>query len=811
MKDTISRRDFTQLVSVAASAAALSGCSSNRLFGTSAAEDEWQARAEAWVATACLQCEGGCGVWARVVDGAVVKLEGNPFHPLNRGRLCALGQAALQQIYSPDRITGPMRRDKHYNKWSHVSWDEAIGTITAELKALREQRRSYSLVVFDGYHPGLMRKLLSRFCEAYGTPNHIVTTPVDGTVVANALSQGIDDRFAYDFENTNYVLSFGCSLLDGWRNGVAAAHAYGFLRQERAGAKAKLVQIERRFSTTAARADEWLPINPGTEGALALALAYVIIREGLYDRQFVDNYTFGFDDWIDSLGQSHMGFKTLVLKDYRPDDVADLTGVPLDAIIRIAKEFASSRPAIAIADENATHYSNGTYNALAIHSLNALLGSIEVKGGVLLSEPIPFKELPAVEQDEVARDGARMPRIDLPPSARMGDACSLDAIPGNILKANPYDVGTIFFCNSNPVFSARAQKDFQRALQKVPLVVSFSSFLDESAERADLVLPDHSMLEKWIDAPAPPLFGTPTVAVAQPAIKPLYDTMHTGDCALKIANAVSPGTFPWSDYQALLAFAAEGLHEAERGAVFSDSSEEAYTRELQERGWATKEASQSEDFWQALTEKGGWSGLVREYGRWGKAFQTQSTKFEFFSQRLRDRLETTARDKNTSLNALLEEMKVAARGDSVFLPHYEPIEATVAENDFPYLLNPFSLGTMNGSSGNNPSVQEIAGAHMNVQWNSWAEINPGTAHSLNILDGDEVWIESSRGRIKTEARLYAGAMPNVINVPCGFGHSALGRWAKDVGANPNSILEIAEDGLSGLPATFSTRVKVYKA
>jgi anaerobic selenocysteine-containing dehydrogenase len=811
VKDTISRRDFTKLVSVAASAAALSGCGTNKLLGTSVAEEEWQPRAESSIATACLQCEGGCGVSARVVDGAVVKLEGNPLHPLNRGRLCALGQAALQEIYSPDRIKAPMRRAKGSNQWSQISWDEAIGTITTELNKLRDQRQSHSLVVFDGYYPGLMGKLLSRFCEAYGTPNHIVTTPIDGTVVAHSLSQGIDDRFAYDFENTNYVLSFGCGLLDGWRNRVAAARAYGFLRQERAGAKAKIVQIERRFSTTASRADEWVPINPGKEGALALAIAYVIIREGLYDRQFVEDYTFGFDDWTDSLGQSHMGFKTLVLQEYRPDDVAEATGVPVDTIIRIAKEFASNRPAIAIADENATHYVNGTYNALAIHSLNALLGSIEVKGGVLLAEEVPFKELPPLEQDEVARDVVRMPRIDLPASARVCDACSLDAIPGNILKAQPYNVNAIFFCNSNPVFSARAREDFGRALRNVPLVVSFSSFFDESAEHADLVLPDHLMLEKWIDAPAPPMFGTPAVAIAQPAIKPLYDTMHTGDCVLKIASTMSPGAFPWSDYKELLAFGAEGLHESERGAVFSEPSEEAYTRELQERGWDTNEASQGEDFWQALTEKGGWSGLVREYGRWGKAFQTPSTKFEFFSQHLKDKLETTARDRNLSLNALLDEMRIAARGDTVFLPHHEPIVSTVAESDFPYLLNPFSLATMNGSSANIPSVQEVVGAHVNVEWNSWAEINPATARQIGVSDADEVWIESSRGRIKTEARLYAGAMPNVINVPSGFGHTALGRWAKDVGANPNSILEIAEDGLSGLPALFSTRVKVYKA
>lgn len=811
MKDTISRRDFTKLVSVATSAAALSGCAANKLVGTSVTKDEWQPRAESSIATACLQCEGGCGVSARVVDGAVVKLEGNTLHPLNRGRLCALGQATLQQLYSPDRIKGPMRRAKGSNEWTNISWDEAIGTISTQLRELRDQRQSHTLVIFDGYHAGLMRTLLGRFCEAYGTPNHIVTNPFDGTLVANGLSHGIDERFAYDLENTNYLLSFGCGLLDGWRNEVAAARAYGFLRQERAGAKAKIVQIERRFSTTASRSDEWIPINPGAEGALALALAYVIIREGLCDDQFIQNYTFGFDDWSDPLGQSHLGFKTLVLQQYRPDDVTEITGVPVDVIIRLAKEFATTKPAIAIADDNATHYTNGTYNALAIHALNALVGSIEVKGGVLLPEAVPLKELPSPEQDELARDAVRMPRIDLPATSRVCDNCSLDAIPANMLEGRPYKANAVFFCSSNPVFSARAQEGFRQALPKVPLVVSFSPFLDETAEHADLILPDHVMLEKWMDAPAPPLFGAPVITVAQPAIKPLYNTRHTGDCILKLGSVISASAFPWADFKELLAFAAEGLHESERGAVFSEPSEEAYTRELQERGWDTNESSQIEDFWQALTEKGGWCGLVREYGRWGKAFQTSSKKYEFFAQRLRDKLETTARDKNVSLNALLDEMKIEARGDLVYLPHHEPIKATVSENDYPFQLNAFNLGMMNAGSANLPAVQEVVGAHVNVQWDSWAEINPATGRRLGIADGEEIWIESPRGKIKTGARLYPGTMPNLVNVPCGFGHSALGRWAKDIGANPNEILEIAEDSLSGLPANFSTRVKIYKA
>ena len=152
---------------------------------------------------------------------------------------------------------------------------------------------------------------------------------------------------------------------------VRMLRVYGYLRQERPGPKAKIIQIESRFSATAAKADEWVPINPGTEGALALGIAYILIREGLYDRPFVDSRTFGFEDWKDSDGKTHVGFKKLVLQEYNVDAVARVTGVPVATVLRIAKEFATHRPAIAVGQMAST---NALYSLMAVHALNALVG-----------------------------------------------------------------------------------------------------------------------------------------------------------------------------------------------------------------------------------------------------------------------------------------------------------------------------------------------------------------------------------------------------------------------------------------------------
>ena len=818
ISEPMNRREWIKITASAVSGIALSSCTARNLIPISSVEEDWPDYTEKWIASACLQCDGGCGVLARVIDGRVTKLEGNPLHPVNRGRLCPLGQAGVQLLYNPDRIKAPMKRvgGKGADKWVRLGWDEAIQTVADHLAELRQRDEPHSLAVFDGSPRGLMRNLLQRFCDAYGTPNHIDTTQPDAMTLANELAQGLREPFVYDLEGTEYVLSFGCGLLDGWRSPVGVARAYGYLRQERPGPKAKLVQIERRFSATAARVDEWVPINPGTEGALALAIAYVLIREELYDRDFVRDYTFGFEDWKDEQGESHLGFKSLVLGDYRPDDVSGITGVPVDAIIRLAKEFAQSKPALAIADANATGYSNGTYTTLAIHALNALKGNIDLPGGVLVQEPVPFKPWPEITKDSAAQRGGNMPRIDAGMAGTMGLLASpIEEISENIANAKPYPVRAAFFYNSNPLFSTRLDSQFRRALETVPLVVSFATFLDETAEHADLILPDHLYLEKWEDRIAPPLSGTPALGLAQPAIEPLYDTMHTGDFFLKLSAAMGgtiAETLSWADFKDVLKSSVQGVYEAERGAVFTEPPDEAYLREMQQRGWATNEFGSYDEFWDRMVEKGGWSGLYHSHGRWGKVLNTPSHKFEFFSQKLKAELESRARITAKSTDSLLEDLSIEARGDRVFLPHFEPIKTQLADSDYPLYLNPFSsLALASANGANLPWVQETAGDHFGVKWDSWAEINPATATELGIEDGDQIWIESQRGKITTKARLYPGAMPDVISVPAGLGHKALGRWAKGRGANPSSIIDLDNDGLSGSPAWFSTRVKVYKA
>jgi menaquinone reductase, molybdopterin-binding-like subunit len=813
MKRDFGRRNFLKLMAAASAGLATPACSFSRL--APAGVEEWPAGTEEWITSSCAMCEGGCGILARVVDGALVKLEGNPAHPVNRGRLCAVGHAALQLLYSPDRIRAPLKRvgGKGEDQWVKITWSEAIDSLSAFLNELRQKDEPHSLVLFHTQKRGLTRLLLERFCQSFGTPNLIDAGPVDGMKLAYHFMHGVDQSFGFDLQNSHYVLSFGCELLDGWRSPVYAARSYGQLRQERSGGPAKIIHVGRRFSVTAARADQWIPVNPGTEGSLALAIAYVLIREETYDRDFVENFTFGFHDWQDPQGRTRPGFRRLVLQKYRPDLVSELTGVPVETIIRVAKDFASNRPAIAIADENSTGYPDGTYTAMAVHALNALSGAIEVPGGVVMEDQTPFKTLD-VDLDATALKGLARPPIDFDDSRPSWSGRSLESIPRNILEQTSYRVKGIILHHTNLLFDSRIGDQFQRALAEVPLVVSIASFMDESTRQADLILPDPLYLEKWVDVVAAPISGIPVVGLARPVVKPLYDTMHCGDLLLALTREVGGAvarSFPWDDFRDFLKFSLQGVFESRHGALFTDPIREAYARELQKRGWQTGEIREYDEFWEALTRQGGWWGLYHEYGRWGKAFYTPSHKFEFHSRKLETALENEADLKRKSLAAVLKELGVTASVEEAFLPNCQPPAVPAPEDAFQLYLNPFRVPVLtSAASANLPWLQEVVGRHLNVSWDSWLEINPQTARQAGISEGDWIYLESSRGRVRVRARLYPGAMPNVVNLPWGLGHRGLGRWAEGRGVNPNSLIELSNDALSATPAWFSTRVRIYK-
>jgi len=489
---------------------------------------------EKWVPSVCRQCQGGCGILVRTIGDRAVKIDGNPLHPINRGRLCARGQAGLQLLYNPDRIQGPLARkgERGEDAWESITWDEALATLEEKLKTLRSKKQPESLVMLSGSRQGLAGMATSRFMEAYGSPN-LITLQNDrsrGLIPAIELMQGSQAGITYDIEDANYILSFNSGLLEDHWSPVQLYQAYGKFRRGRKEFRGKLVQVETRLSVTGAKADQWLPVNPGTEGILAMGIASALIIEKRYDEQFLREKTFGFEDWTDSKGILHPGFKSLVIQEYPLEQVEKTTGVPRDTIPRIAREFANLGPAIAIGNDASGVGNPGIYNRMAIHALNALVGNFQKDGGIRSNAKAPDISFEPYTRDAIAKQGLSKLRIDGKGQGRYSLAGDLpENLPDHILEHPSDPVEILLLHHANALYDSTEPKRLQAALKEVPFIASFSSFMDETTQYADLILPDSTYLEKWDLDSTYTLKGNPVVNVSRPVLPPVFDTRDTAE------------------------------------------------------------------------------------------------------------------------------------------------------------------------------------------------------------------------------------------------------------------------------------------
>lgn len=771
----LSRRSFLKLAGASAATIALYDLGLKGDLFHLLAENEWGNRStsepiqQRWAPTVCRVCPAGCGILVRMVGERAVKIEGNPRHPLNQGKICPRAQAALQVLYDPDRLRVPKlqaARERGSGRWQDITWDEALTQVADHLKKL--EGLPHTLLFLHDAPPGHMRDLIQRFCQGYGSPNAVATDGLDAERLAHRLTQGWFDLAAHDWENTAYVLFFGGSFLEDWQPQVHMLRAYSYLRRGRPDHRARIVQVSPRFSVSAAKADEWVPLLPGRQGALALGMAQVIVRERLYDRAFVTNHCEGLDE-----------FAALLNERYTPETVAGLTGVPAETIKRLAREFAAlHRPAVAVAGRGLGEGTNAVFDHVAIHALNALVGSVDAPGGTLRPRRLPFTDwdpaLPDVEHPRL--DGAGTPTYPLAVNAPR-------TLPERILTDDANIPQILFLYEVNPLFEGPDAARWRDALARIPFIVSFSSFEDETTRYADLVLPNHTFLEQWVDGIPPGGMGRPILGLGRPAVDPLYDTRHTGDVLLSLAQAVGGSlaeALPWADYESLLRFRLRGLYEAGEGTIRADSFDE---------------------FWTLLEGWGVWTGDRYTYGQWDEVLTTPSGRFQFRLDQLKE-----------VLDASTNNLGLTVQGDAQTLPHYEPPRFAGDEAEYPFHLVPYRLMADAGCRAPNaPLLWELYGLHLKEMWQNWVEINPETAHDLDIADGDQVWVESPQGRIQLKARVYEGVMPDAVNIPVGGGHTAGGRWAERVGGgNVAELVAPQVDPLAGTVAWCGTRVKIYK-
>ncbi|MBF0452829.1 MAG: molybdopterin-dependent oxidoreductase [Candidatus Magnetomorum sp.] len=495
------------------------------------------------VNSVCTLCPGGCGITVRKSGDRAIKIDGRNDHPINKGGICMLGLSGLQLLYGSTRIQTPLKRvgKRGENKFKPISWGEALSLVQESLQTLRDEKKTKELACILGAQ-GVVADLFGRFFQTFGSPNIFkMQTAEDISAAGLKLMQGESSSIAYDFDNADYILSFGSGLMDGWGAPGKMFQAHGQRKSSLKQSSVRFVHIDTRLSNTAAKADTWLSVKPGTEAVLALGMAQYIIQENLYNSSFIKQYTNGLD-----------AFKDLLDKNYTPQKAAGITGLDEEIIRFLAKDFTQAKRAVAVFGRGSLESPGSVQEFMAIHALNALVGNINETGGVWAKPTVETNNWIAAALDDIAIKGLNEKCID-------PDAKDVSNRPHRLIdaigKTKESPISMLWVAGANPLYQLSDQTSVQKAFEKIPMIVSFSSFMDETAVQSDLILPDHLYLEKCAEIMTPPGIQKPIISLLKPVVNPLFNTKHTGDVIISLAQKMGgsiAGAFPWSTYEECL-------------------------------------------------------------------------------------------------------------------------------------------------------------------------------------------------------------------------------------------------------------------
>jgi thiosulfate reductase/polysulfide reductase chain A len=465
------------------------------------------------IPSACMMCPASCGILGYLEYGKVVKIGGNPLDPNSRGRLCAKGIAGLNHLYNPDRVPFPVRRigRRGEGRWKQISWDEAFQEISLRLKTLQAERQHHDLIIRNTWDLA-SNDIAGRFASAFGsstTFQHAILDSPNGAFAIQDLSgysMGVGD-----VAHARYILNFGDNP---YESNFLYVPFIQRLIDARMNLAAKLVTFDVRISQTAGKSDEWYPILPGTDGAVVLAIAHVIANEGLWDKDFIDRWT----NTSSSKLLRHLGA-------YTPKKAESISGVRASDIKRLAIEFATTKPGLAIGGGGAFKHINGTSNQKSILLLNAMVGSLETKGGFFFPHGYSF-DSPDPKPQKTQRMHPESQNLFVR------------------VHSGGQRVGVLMTHMDNPVYKGPDSKLISNVLQdegRIPFHVSIDPFFNESNIYADLVLPEATYLERWDLLSPPPMDRVPFISLRQPISKPLGQSLSFSDMIIELARRVGGG------------------------------------------------------------------------------------------------------------------------------------------------------------------------------------------------------------------------------------------------------------------------------
>ena len=765
------------------------------------------------IPTSCLQCVAICGIIGYEKDGRIEKIEGNPECPNNRGRICAKGQAGVNQVYDPDRILYPMKRvgQRGEGKWKRITWDEAYGEIVPKLKELRDAGKPEEFM----FHYGRSRAkwVITPFTDAYGTKtvgNHTSICEV-GKWTGQELIWGKHFDIN-DVANSKYILNFGANVLE-----AHTSHAYFAQRIIEAKAKGvKLVTFDVRLSNTAALSDLWVPVKPGTDAAVLLAMTNVILQNDLHDEKFITKWT---NVTVNQL-KAHY-------KQYTPEWAEKISSVKASLIEKLAIEYATNKPSTIITYRGFVGHYNGTMNERVSKTLDAIVGNINVKGGTNIkvsgkwSAPIKSpsgasKKLKIVDGENIAY-----------PTHHVNHKVFELIRKGTYGRPKVY----MMYCY-NPVYvngDCKANIETMKDEKLLPYIISVDTSMSESTQLADIILPDATYLERW-DPESPQSYSMiPFVQIRQPVAKPIGEVKAFQDVCMELARAIGGGMekyFPYKnseEYMKAACTATSGLKDVLGGGF----------EYITKKGIFVQSTTQKYNVHEAKLSDSSLEGTVID-----------KDKGTIFTGKEGDKYTSYKTYKGIQIDGVnyvgFKPDKIAISGKmeiySNFLkdkgydpmPVYIPIDSHQKKAAGELILTSFKVNVqIHSRSQNCKYLTEIF--HSNPAW-----INTKTATSLNIKDGDKIKVKSSINEIETIAKVTEAVIPGVIAISFHCGHWEYGRYASgkkifsdvkdedndkvwwmkngkiDNGAHPNWIIPNSPDPISGQWTSNDTVVKVTK-
>ncbi len=749
------------------------------------------------VATLCEMCVNKCAALARVEGGIVTKLNPNPMFPKSKNMLCARGNAGIQALYDPDRLKQPMIRigEKGEGKFKAVSWDEAYEAILNGTdkfpglgQILEEEKDNRSSMLFCAGE-GMAEHTFKQFFQAFGSANWLNHASICLQTVASGYGVTIGAYPQTDLENAEYIIMAGANRAEAI---VTPDTMTAFKRTK--GRGAKLICIDPRFTNTAAKADKWYAINPGTDLALVLALTYVTLTEDLQDSNYIKKYFNGYEEYKESV----------ISNKYTPQWAEPITGIKAKEIYEMARDFAAAAPkAVYYPGRRSTFAKNDFQLRRAMAIFQGLHGAIDCKGGLIFGSKLPTKPHEGLEPLYAKAQARGIVKKENRKVGEPGyDDCAIVSGGGSwigwrnrFLEGKmPYNVRGMFCYKHNPMMNMPNTQKTAQMLKKMDLVVTIDTMPSDTVMYADVVLPECTYLERT--DPVKTFGGVePSIAVRNKVVDPMYQTKPVMDIMNGLTTKISKPLFEISK-----------KYDEDVQEQITDEGEETTYEEFDLT--LPFKHSQEELNHHAVSMYIGAADKLHHdgvfYPKMDKFFkQLNANEYQYYPEKKKSYSVKSGKPKTASGKVECNIKSLAKKGIDPMPVWKDEYAFKVPEGKFKLLTGRHAQFTQSGTA-NNAMLRDLMPE--NFIW-----INKRVASKKGIKFADMVEVSSSVGKTQLKAYPTEKIAPNQVFFIHGFGEESEAlTWAYKNGGNDNAVIEDVTEPVYGAAAMHETNVEIRK-